>query len=269
MPLRSKRFGCNITFPQYHVHHNLSAMPLCNFLQHIVNDDANAASVEEQQSEADVSTARASRVKRQLQTVPARVAAARAQEKRKHGAMHAEKLDYGQRLQRDHFSLQYQRASNEQTSADPSSDHFIETRRRFTRERARCVWSFLKVISGALRSLLSPTRNIHHICNTCVADDTNTRLRGQGFERSVVYTVMNTVNAVYIRYDDDANLSTCEWESLFLPTPMQTLPTAAAPSLHSAFTSWLVASASGLGAMWQRFQQFVGQREVANLRHDR
>lgn len=199
------------------------------------------------------------RNKRRMQTSAARVAAARvkAQSGQAQSSQQGQRSgddSFAQRLQSEYLTLAYSKVSS-QVAGHPSSSVFQSERssKQIMRERARCIWSFLQCMVGAVSSLFATEKDIQHVVNTCVADDTNTRMRGQISERTVVHTVMNTVESVYIRYNNNCD-SDSEWQLLHVPTPVLCLPTSKADSLHAAFTSWMLVCASGLGAYWLRLQ---------------
>lgn len=184
------------------------------------------------------------RLRRHLQTAPAR-ALRKAKRKllRTHEASDAKHPSFSERLQTKFFTHKWHRGP-ERPSGDPTADS-IDGKQRFTRERARCVWSFLQCVKDKVIQLLTSQRRVDHLLSTCIADDTNTRLRPSSEERSMVYTIMNTVQFVYVRFDDG------NWEGLHIPTPLRCLPSGKASSIYQSFTCWLVASASGVGSIWR------------------
>ncbi len=195
------------------------------------------------------------RNKRRIQTSAARVAAARAQGSQAESSKQGQNSDdsFAQRLQSEYLTPAYSRVSYQADHAgNPSVFQSERSYKQVFRERARCIWSFLQSMVGAVSILFASGKNIQHVVNTCVADDTNTRMRGQNSERTVVHTVMNTVESIYIRYNNDNSES--EWQLLHIPTPVHCLATAKADSLHAAFTSWMLVSSSGLGTHWLRLQ---------------
>lgn len=121
-----------------------------------------------------------------------------------------------------------------------------DLRQQFSRERSRCVWSLLQQLKETISSLFQSQKGIKHILHTCVCDDTSTRMKSGGLGRSQVYTVCNTVECTYVRFQDNA------WEALFIPTPVRVLNSGKATSIHKAFTAWTAVSASGLGSVWRR-----------------
>ena len=106
-----------------------------------------------------------------------------------------------------------------------------------------CVESFATIEGNDFIIVSVPER---HILHTCVCDDTSTRMKSGGLGRSQVYTVCNTVECTYVRFQDNA------WEALFIPTPVRVLNSGKATSIHKAFTAWTAVSASGLGSVWRR-----------------
>ena len=198
----------------------------------------------------------AARNKRRIQTSAARVAAARAQSQAQSSKQQQHSEDsFAQRLQSQYLTPSYSRVSHQPDHpGNPPAFQSERSYKQVFRERARCIWSFLQSMVGAVSILFAPEKNIQHVVNTCVADDTNTRMRSQHSERTVVHTVMNTVESVYIRYNKDNSESEWPWQLLHIPTPVHCLPTAKADSLHAAFTSWMLVCASGMGKHWLRLQ---------------
>ena len=132
-----------------------------------------------------------------------------------------------------------------------SSPHNAKPNSEFAHGRARCVcvWSFVKSMANRVMTLFHPHCEIHHAVNTIVADDTNTSLRGQGSERSVVHTVMNTVQKCFFRWK---SFGSPDWGCMFVPTPVMRLPSAKAASFHTAFKSWMLVSPTSVGEHWKR-----------------
>ena len=232
-------------------------MPLSDLWSHVESDvDENFESDDDDQqsdeSDDGREAAEASRdngaavnvlLKRKLQTAPARLAKA-VKKAKQQGAGDATMPapTYAERLQKGFFSHQYQR-SYRRASCDPAND-FNDVKQQFARERARCVWSFLAGLKSAVVSLFQ-RGDAEHILNTCIADDTSTKLRAPNAGRSIVYTVMNTFQFAYIRFTDGV------WDSLHIPTPLQCLNSSKASAIHHALTSWLLVTASGPGQTWQ------------------
>ena len=123
-------------------------------------------------------------------------------------------------------------------------------------ERARCAFSLLKVIVGALQTLfLGPHGNpddVGHIINTVVADDTDTRMVGPGL-RSTLYTICNTFQCVHVRNKpcDDPNQKQPSWETLAVPTPLLVLAAPKTGNIHAAITAFSSVCGVGVGPMLQ------------------
>lgn len=192
------------------------------------------------------------KMRRQLRTSAARVAASRSRALKKHPQVQPSECEnFSQRLQREYLTPAFWTA-NPSHSSVAGSDGSERGYAQFFRERSRCVWSYLQTMVQSLVTVWQVEHGVHHVVNACIADDTNTTMRGQAkdSERPVVHTVMNTCQAACIRYTE----SDVDWQVLHIPTSVQYLPTAKAQSLHSAFTAWMLVSASGLGQQWQRLK---------------
>lgn len=186
-------------------------------------------------------------LRKRLQTAPARAAKAVKKAKADSAKIPTREPTYAQRLQQRFFTHQYQRGSYRKPSFDPADDN-NDVKQAFSRERARCVWSLLVSLKSALMSLLQGRGNIQHLLNVCTADDTSTRLRAQS-GRSVVYTIMNTFQTAVVNFREDGeHAAAC----LFVPTPLLVLNSGKASAIHQGFTSWCVATSSGVGAFWRR-----------------
>ena len=180
-------------------------------------------------------------LKKKLQTCPAR--AARAVKRASRPDQPGQDSEYAERLQSRFFTHLYQRGSYQKTTFGNEAP---DVKQQFSRERARCIWSFLQALKGALLHLFQNMGICQHAVNIIVADDTNTTLKAMGSGRNTVHTVMNTVQAVHFRYLDG------ECQCLHVPTPMCCLSSGKALAIHRAFTSWLVLTASGPGMIWKR-----------------
>lgn len=193
-------------------------------------------------------------LRKKLQTAPARVAIAQkraAASQQQFADDSSNKADFSTRLQAEFFTQQYQRGHHIQHSKNPSSSAFTDRKQQFGRERARCVFSLLKCTLQKLVALFDG-REVCHVVNTCIADDTSTKLRAAQSDRAVVHTIMNTVQNLFVRYGHGNDNTADTWESIHLPTPAACLESSRGDALHAAFTSWLVTSLSGPGVHWQR-----------------
>lgn len=123
-----------------------------------------------------------------------------------------------------------------------------DMKQQYSRDRARCVWSFLLRLKTAVCHLLNSSHGSppQHVLHTCVCDDTNTKMRSSGLGRSSVYTVCNTVECTHVRFKGGS------WEALYIPTPVRVLRAGKAEYIHKAFTSWSTLSARGIGTIWHR-----------------
>lgn len=206
-------------------------------------------------------------MRRRLQTAPARVASANAKRRSREVAQscletpeqsHGEGGEFAQRLQKEYLTQSYQLQNHFIQSSNPDSSQFTDARQRVSRERARCIWSFMKQMLKTLTGLFenqNHDRDVAHLCCTVIADDTNTKLREQTFEKAVTFTVMNTVQSVFLRYgpgNQENHDDEHAWQGLFIPSPMQVLQSAKARSLHSSLVSWLVHTSEGMGCQWVR-----------------
>ena len=210
-------------------------------------DHGDSVVVEDSETEGEdrASNARELALRRKLQTAPARAAKAvklAVEAVTKHTVP---EMDYASRLQKQYFSASFHPHRYQKPGyADDQSDLKQQT----ARERARCVWSFLVGLKGTVLDLFQKRGTPEHTLNVVIADDTSTKLKAAGSGRHVVYTVMNTVQAAVVRFVDGS------WVCLHIPTPIRILQTSKADSIHRAFTSWLLVTSSGLGAIWERLQ---------------
>ena len=190
-------------------------------------------------------------LKRKLQTANARQAKAvkKAAEKSPKQDQHSGETSedaYSKRLQKEYFTHEFHGRSYRKPAVDPTLFEKNDVRQQFVRDRARCVWSLLQRLKAVVVDLFLGRAQIQHVLNVCVADDTSTRLKPPSSSRSVVYTVMNSVQSAHFRFDNG------EWECLHIPTPVTCLTSGKSASIHQAFTSWLVVSATGPGEMWSK-----------------
>ena len=118
-------------------------------------------------------------------------------------------------------------------------------------ERARCTYSLLCKMVGLIQKIFQGDpgnpRSVHHVVNTIVADDTDTRLRSSG-GRSTIHTVCNTVQSLHVRYTDPGSTDTCR-ESLNVLTPMVILASPKMGHIHAATTAFSVVSGCQIGAL--------------------
>lgn len=213
-------------------------MPLSDLWEsHVPPDDSDSSDIADDSAELN---------KRKLQTAKAREARAikRALKEVQLEGSNSIETTYSQRLQTNFFTHQYQRGSYVKPGVSPTDAG--DVKQQFSRERARCVWSFLQGLKAVVLELFRGKGDIQHVLNTCIADDTTTKLKSPTSSQSIVYTVMNTVQSAQIRFANK------EWECLHVPTPIKVLTSGKASSIHRAFTSWLLVSASGAGEMWNK-----------------
>ena len=120
------------------------------------------------------------------------------------------------------------------------------------RNQGRCVWSLLCAVVNALEKVFSVAQP-HFVINTVVPDDTNTRLKGPATnDRTMVYTVMNQVSSCIVHYIDECPEVGSKWQCLAIPSPVIVLNTPNTAHLHSAYTSFLLSAARGIGVFWER-----------------
>ena len=114
---------------------------------------------------------------------------------------------------------------------------------RAARERARAVKSLLSGIVQALLRLVGPRLSspAHAVLSTAVFDETNARLKPPSREKSVVYTMLNTVATVHVMY------SITDSADFFLPTPLLVLPSPKTEDLHAALCAALPLTSAGAG----------------------
>ncbi|CAE7402212.1 unnamed protein product [Symbiodinium sp. CCMP2592] len=188
-------------------------------------------------------------MRRRLQTEKARIAVAASRVAKSKDAEVAAATNcmppepFQSRLQREQFTRLFVRTKYGTTFMDKDERH------QFSRERARCVKSFLQAMVDAVVKLFrgssgSDALPMKHVLNTVVSDDTTTKLKAQGrpgFDQSVVYTVMNTSQSLVLRYADGAT------QCMHMPTPLQILPSGKAKSIHEAFKAWLLITGTGVG----------------------
>ena len=208
------------------------------------NND-NAADAERAREVVDP----AATMKRKLQTEAARRARAVGRARSKEAVVEALPLpvineDFATRLQREHLTSEGYAASRKHEY------DAVDTRHTRARERSRCIKSFLETVAKAVTYLFrgdgqpqsGSAGEVQHALNTVISDDTSTRLRSHRNDKADVFTIMNTSQALFCRYGN------ADYESLFMPTPLQILPSGKAGSIHAAFRAWLAVSASGLGS---------------------
>lgn len=142
--------------------------------------------------------------------------------------------------------VQYQ----EDYSNSESTGHAI------ARDRARSVMSLVKAFANIVTQLFRregrPAR-ISHVLNTHIVDDTSTRLRGPSKNDPVaMYTIMNTVQDLHVRYESERHGSGSDTEdriqcSMRVPTPMAIMETADKQAIHKAFISSSLVTSDGVG----------------------
>ena len=118
-------------------------------------------------------------------------------------------------------------------------------------ERARCTYSLLRKIVGIVQKIFQGDpgnpRSVHHVVNSIVADDTDTRLRS-GTGRSTIHTVCNTVQSLHVRYTNPGSTDACR-ESLNVLTPMVLLASPKMGDIHAATTAFSLVCGSQIGAL--------------------
>ena len=182
-------------------------------------------------------------MRRRLHTEPARIAlaAARASQQGATAMPAAFTESFASRLQREQFTRLCSRTRHGSGVMDKDTFH------QGSRERSRSVKSFLTALVDCLVKLFRPGEagaTVTHAVNCVVSDDTTTRLKAQGgpgFDQSVVFTIMNTTQNLFLRYAGGRT------ETVHLPTPLEVLPSGTAPHIYEAFRAWLVVSAGGVG----------------------
>ena len=119
-------------------------------------------------------------------------------------------------------------------------------------ERARCCFSLIKYMINSIQRLFQDSsgrcKTVHHVVNSVIADDTDTRIR-DSLQKSAVQTVCNTVQSLHVRYSQPG-AKEC-WESLNIPTPMVVLAATKTGHIHSAMTAFSVVCANKVGQLMQ------------------
>lgn len=212
------------------------------------------------------------KLKRKEQTQKARDASlvSRALKKaQKNGPNDEQTLTPAQTLQRKFLTGRLHHAYAMSRPYDVSAP---DNQKSIQRERARCVWSLLCFLAKTLEDLFSMGTPVKHIINTIVPDDTTTRLRGPNpGDRTMVYTLMNQVQSCIVNYEKKLDSSNTGWHCLALPCPTSILHVADTPNIHAAYTSYLLASASGIGKGLQRLglsqdlEGFHGAKWIAQV----
>ena len=132
--------------------------------------------------------------------------------------------------------------------------------------RARCVWSFLCCLAQAVEAVLGGSTQppVKHIINSIIPDDTNTRLKASGDQRSrsTVYTVMNQVQNCVVLYARP-HVAGYKYHVLPVPCPTAVLKSADTKNIHKAYSAYLIAGSRGLGQKW--LQLGLGEQVRAKL----
>ena len=123
----------------------------------------------------------------------------------------------------------------------------------YQKDRARGVFCLIRALVTTINSLftVSPSQSrpeIFHTLNVHTVDDTSTRMRPPSRQNDSgvsVYTIMNSVQNLHIRYEK----STGGCLSLRVPTPLVCLEQATATEIHKAFISIALVTARGVGDM--------------------
>ena len=117
-------------------------------------------------------------------------------------------------------------------------------------ERARCVFSLIKLLVKTIGSLFEPCPSRGqpvHVINTVIADDADTRLKGMGQDnRTVLRTICDTVQSVHIRYEKTI-------ESMMVPTPMLVLAAPKTADIHAAATAHSLVCGAGVGRLLKSY----------------
>ena len=134
------------------------------------------------------------------------------------------------------------------------------------RGRARCVWSFLCCLAQAVGAVLcGPTQPpVKHIINSIIPDDTNTRLKAAGDQRSrsTVDTVMNQVQNCVVLYERP-HLAGYKYHVLPVPCQTAVLKFANTKGTHKAYSAYLIVGSGRLGRKWP--QLGLGEQVRAKL----
>ena len=122
---------------------------------------------------------------------------------------------------------------------------------RFEVDRARCLVSLIQALATMLNGLCGAKTPIHTM-DIVTADDTSVRLRSPGASATSVYTVMNVVQALYVR-DSVDQVAENSIASCNIPNPLMILENADANAIHKAFAASSLLTSKGVGKLFQRF----------------
>lgn len=220
-------------------------MPLGNFFLHIEDDedqDDDDKERKRKQTEKARTAALVSRVRRK--TVQPELGSEQSQHQLEDSrAREIQKRFFTRRLR---YSFALSRAY-EATAPDP--------KKAIMRDRARCAWSLLCCLAKSLENIFAVDggTRIKHAINTVVPDDTTTRFKGPNpGDRTLVHTIMNSVQCCIVTYETTGAKANANWHCLAMPCPSTIIRAPDAQNIHEGYSSFLVCGANGVGKALQR-----------------
>eukprot|EP00438_Fugacium_kawagutii_P030579 Skav232834 [mRNA] locus=scaffold2600:228035:233309:- [translate_table: standard] len=127
--------------------------------------------------------------------------------------------------------------------------HKESDRKSFQQDRCRSVYSLLKSLVTTVQGLLSQhsgQREVVHILNTTVVDDTSTRMRGPS-DATSIFTVMNSIQNLHVKYQGAETFC-----SMRLPTPLLCLEAADTQGIYQNLIGGTMVTSHGIGTLWER-----------------
>lgn len=135
-------------------------------------------------------------------------------------------------------------------------ESYVDNQKALERDRCRAVYSLIKTFVRALVGAFGGNQNHHarHVLNTQIIDDTSTRLRGpSSSDQTTIFTVMNSVSAVYLRCEDFVDLSSSSAKCMHIPSPTMLLESGHAKSISSTAMACSLITSHGVGSLLQRW----------------
>ena len=135
------------------------------------------------------------------------------------------------------------------------------------RQRLRLLWSWVTAFTSSIATLVSEReKDICHLLNVCVIDDTNICFGGareghdsKGSSSSVV-SVMNNIQTLIVRM---SGKSDCEnpgpgnmqmfYRTFIVQTPLSPLDSTTASGISTEFLAWIMFWLNKVGQRWGRF----------------
>ena len=163
---------------------------------------------------------------------------------------------------------------NEHPAAEYQADVFVDSGfelckagapKPVRRRRLRLLWSWFTTLTSAIASLLRDReKDLRHVLNICVIDDTNMTLapsRDGEFDKhgcpSNVVSVMNNIQTLVLRFSGEGD---CEqppdsYRTFLVHTPMCPLDRANASGIATEFVAWVMFWLGAVGQHWRRFNE--------------